>query len=428
MIIGRQLDSVLPSRNGRPHSMPQPNVHLAPPTAMVDVGPAVPRGLDDATARRRLIECGANEIERAAATSPWRILLAQFASPLIWLLLAACLASALLGEVADAVAIGVILLVNAAVGFLQEYRAERAMLALRAMTAPRARLIRQGAQKLVPAAEVVPGDLLLLEPGDVVAADARLLEAFSLSANEAALTGESVPAEKRPATVAVPAGAPLAERHDSVFMGTPVATGTGLAEVTATGMRTELGKIAHLLETAEDSTTPLQARLARTSRVLLYLCLAVVAATALVGLLRGLAPLEVLMSAVSLAVAAVPEGLPAIVTIALAIGVQRMAARHVLIRRLPAVETLGSATVICTDKTGTLTTGVMAVREVWGADHGSGDGRRRRLLRCRTGPGRAHRHRRPHRGGAPGRGSGAGRAAQGNRGAEPAAFGCPLRP
>jgi Ca2+-transporting ATPase len=324
-------------------------------------------GLDEQSASCLLAEVGPNEIARAAGTSPWRLLLAQFGSPLIWLLLGACVVSAFLREFADAIAIGVILIVNGVVGFLQEYRAERALQALRAMTAPRARVIREGAQKVIQAAEVVPGDLLLLEAGDVVAADAGLIEAFALSTSEAALTGESLPVDKRPEPS--PASVSLAERRDTVFMGTAVATGTGLARVTATGMRTELGKIAHLLGTAEETETPLQARLARTSRVLLYVCLSVVAATAVVGLVRGTPPLEVLLSAVSLAVAAVPEGLPAVVTIALAIGVQRMAARHVLIRRLPAVETLGSATVICTDKTGTLTTGVMAVREVWGADH-----------------------------------------------------------
>jgi Ca2+-transporting ATPase len=295
------------------------------------------------------------------------MLAAQFASPLIWLLLAATALSAFLGEIPDAVAIGVIVVVNALVGFFQEYRAERALLALRSLTAPRARVLRDRRQATVPAAEIVPGDLLLLEAGDIVAADSRLLEAHVLSTNEAALTGESAPAEKRAAPA--PADAPLAERHDSVFMGTSVATGSGQAEVIATGMKTELGKIAHLLASAEETATPLQRRLARVSRTLLILCLGIVAVTASVGLARDAAVMDVFMSAVSLAVAAVPEGLPAVVTIALAIGVQRMAARHVLIRKLPSVETLGSATVVCTDKTGTLTTGVMTVRELWGADH-----------------------------------------------------------
>jgi Ca2+-transporting ATPase len=323
-------------------------------------------GLTDAMAAARLAETGPNEIARAARTSPWKLVFTQLASPLIILLIVACGISAFLGEVADAVAIGVIVVVNALVGFLQEHRAERAIFALRSMTAPRARVTRDGRQQVITATEVVPGDMLVLEAGDVVAADARLLEAHALATNESALTGESAPVEKRAEPTAD--DTPLAERRDHVFMGTSVSTGTGTAEVRATGMRTELGKIAHLLSTVETPETPLQQRLARVGHMLLVLCLAVVAVTATLGLLRHLPPFDVFMSAISLAVAAVPEGLPAVVTIALAIGVQRMTARHVLVRKLAAVETLGSATVICTDKTGTLTSGVMAVRALWGAD------------------------------------------------------------
>jgi Ca2+-transporting ATPase len=325
------------------------------------------RGLTSDEAGRRLGQVGPNEIERAKSKSPWLILAGQFASPLIWLLLGACVVSAALGEVADAVAIGTILVLNALVGFFQEYRAERAVLALRAMTAPRARVLRDGRPVLVAATEVVPEDVLLLEAGDVVAADARVVEAHALSTNEAALTGESVPSEK--SATPGPPDAPLADRHDAVFTGTAVATGTGQAVVFASGMKTELGKIADLLANAGETTTPLQQRLARVSRTLLYLCVAVVAVVAGLGLARGQTPLVVFMMAVSLAVAAVPEGLPAVVTIALAIGVQRMATRNALVRRLASVETLGCATVICTDKTGTLTTGTMALRELWGADH-----------------------------------------------------------
>jgi Ca2+-transporting ATPase len=325
-------------------------------------------GLAGAEARARLATAGPNELPRAAPPSRWALFAAQLKSPLVLLLLGACVVSAVLGELADAIAIGVIVVVNAVVGYVQESRAEGALRALQAMTAPRARVRRDGQQLVVPAAELVPGDLLLLEAGDVVAADAALLEANALTANEAALTGESAPADKRLGDVAP--DAPLAERHDRVFMGTAIAAGTGVAEVTATGPRTELGKVARLIDSASEKETPLQRRLAQIGRTLLVLCLAIVAVTAVVGLLRGMRALDVFMSAVSLAVAAVPEGLPAVVTIALAVGVQRMAARHVLIRKLAAVETLGSATVICTDKTGTLTTGVMTVREVWGADHG----------------------------------------------------------
>ncbi|MFO0745466.1 MAG: cation-translocating P-type ATPase [Myxococcota bacterium] len=220
----------------------------------------------------------------------------------------------------------------------------------------------------MPAEDVVPGDVLLLEGGDLVAADARLIEAHALLVNEAALTGESAPAEKR-VDPAPPPDAPLAERHDQVFMGTAVARGVGTAVVTATGMATEIGRIAHLLAGTERSQTPLQARLATVGKMLLVACLAIVVVVAALGLARGEPALDVLLGACSLAVAAVPEGLPAMVTIALAIGVRRMAAQNVLVRRLSAVETLGCATVICSDKTGTLTTGIMTVRELWGPDH-----------------------------------------------------------
>ena len=323
-------------------------------------------GLTTEAAARRLATVGPNALAAQRGPSAWSMLRGQFASPLVWLLLAACVISGLFGDLLDTVAIAVILVLNALVGFLQEQRAEKAIAALRAMTSPRAQVVRDGHARSIPSAEVVPGDLLLLEAGDVVAADARLTEAHALTANEAALTGESLPTDK--AASPCPADAPLSERHDRVFMGTFISTGTARAEVVATGMQTELGRIAHLLATAETVETPLQVRLRRLGRSLLWLSVGIVLAVAALGLLRGTPRLEVFMSAVSLAVAAVPEGLPAIVTIALAAGVRRMAARNVLVRRLPAVETLGCTTVICTDKTGTLTTGRMAVRDVWGAD------------------------------------------------------------
>ena len=340
---------------------------LAPQAEHVGPAPPATVGLSSAEAQRRLTEFGPNEIRREPATNALTLMVRQFASPVIWLLLVATVLSAALGEWLDAVAIGAIVILNAVIGFFQEHRAERAVMALRSMTAPHARVLRDGHSVMIPADGIVPGDFLVLEAGDVTAADARLRTAHALTTNEAPLTGESTPVEKT--TTPTGPDTPLAERHDFVFMGTSVATGTGLAEVVATGMQTELGRIAHLLSTAEESVTPLQRRLARVSQTLLYICGGIVAIVALAGLLRGWPPLQVFMAAVSLAVAAVPEGLPAVVTIALAVGVQRMAARHVLIRRLPAVETLGCATVICTDKTGTLTTGVMQVRELWGHDH-----------------------------------------------------------
>ena len=326
-----------------------------------------PHGLSTAEAERRLQAEGPNEIRRESAVGALALLLAQFSSPVIWLLIAASGVSLLIGELIDAVAIAAIVVVNAAIGFFQEHRAEHALIALRSMTAPRARVIRDGKSSIVKASEVVSGDLISLEAGDVVVADATLLTAHSLLIQEAALTGESIPVEKSPTPVSE--DAPLSERHNAVFMGTSVAAGTGLAEVVATGMRTELGRIATLLSAPDTDVTPLQRRLAQVSRTLLSICAGIVVAVAIAGLVRGWPPIQVFMAAVSLAVAAVPEGLPAIVTIALAVGVQRMAARNVLVRRLSAVETLGCSTVICTDKTGTLTTGVMRVRELWGHDH-----------------------------------------------------------
>jgi Ca2+-transporting ATPase len=347
----------------------------APMLSLVETVPATERGdaeardlgLSTSEAARRLADVGANELRHAEPTPMWRVLAEQFASPIVLLMLAAAVVSGVLREAADAIAIAAIVVINAIVGFLQEYRAERAVLALLSMTAPRARVVRDGRQATVPATEVVPGDVLVLEAGDVVAADARLGSAHALSANEAPLTGESTPVEK--SIVPAAPGAPLAERHDHVFLGTSISAGTGRAVVTATGMATELGRIATLLETAEEGPTPLQRRLAQVSRMLLVATVVIVAVVATAGLVRGLPAFDVFLSAVSLAVAAVPEGLPAIVTIALAIGVRRMVVRHALVRKLPAVETLGCTTVICTDKTGTLTTGVMTVRELWGPDH-----------------------------------------------------------
>jgi Ca2+-transporting ATPase len=329
--------------------------------------PADPaRGLDTAEARARLERDGHNELAHDDPPSKLALLAGQFKGVLVWLLIAACAISAALGEVTDAIAIAVILVLNAIVGFLQESRAESALAALRKMSAPRARVLRDGHTTMIEAREVVVGDVLVLEPGDLVAADARITLAHALTANEALLTGESMPVEKRAGGPI--ADAPLAEQRGRVFAGTAIATGSGRATVDAVAMRTELGKVAKLLEGTDDDATPLEARLERVGRALVALCLGIVLVVAVLGFVRGERSLDILMSAVSLAVAAVPEGLAAIVTIALAIGVQRMAARRVLVRRLPSVETLGCATVICTDKTGTLTTGQMEVRAIEGAD------------------------------------------------------------
>jgi Ca2+-transporting ATPase len=325
-------------------------------------------GLDPARASERLERDGPNELRAQPPVPLWRLVLRQFESPLVLILVAAAVVSAVLSDLADAIAIAVIVLLNAAIGFAQEQRAEQAMAALRSMTAPRATVRRGGERQVIPAREIVVGDRLVLEAGDVVAADARICVAHVLSVNEAVLTGESMPVEKQVRPPDEPVSEALAERHGWVFMGTAIAGGSGEAIVEATGMRTEMGRIAELLSGETDTTTPLQRRLAGIGRLLLGVCVVLVACVAGLGLLRGMGWHELFMSSVSLGVAAVPEGLPALITIALALGMQRMAARKLLVRRLSAVETLGSVTVICTDKTGTLTTGIMQVRELWSFD------------------------------------------------------------
>ncbi len=326
------------------------------------VNPA--QGLNPEIVEKQRTEDGPNVLQDAKAINPWVLLAGQFWSPLIALLFAAALIAWLLGEWVDAIAIAAIVALNAFVGFFQEYRAEKAIAALKKMTAPMARVLRDGRSKQIPAAEVVRGDVLLLEAGDQVAADARLLTSADLRVREAALTGESVPAEKH-ADAQLPEDASLGDRANLAFLGTDVVTGTATALVVATGMHTEIGRIAGMLQAEEREATPLQKQLAQFGKAVFWICLGLVGVIFLFGLLRGLPLLELFLTSVSLAVAAVPEGLPAIVTIALALGVKRMARRKALIRRLHSVETLGSAEVICTDKTGTLTTGEMTVRELW---------------------------------------------------------------
>lgn len=323
---------------------------------------ASPAGLEEAEVARRMAIAGPNEIADAKPIRPLALLAAQFKSVLIAILLAAAVISGASGEWADCLAIGAILVINAVIGFFQEYGAEKALAALRKLTGRTARVRRSGTARVVKAAELVPGDVILLESGDVVPADARLLEAAALRTNEAPLTGESLPVAKDARTLDR-ADAPLAERSNMVHLGTSVATGCAVAIVTAIGMATEVGRIAGLVVHAgDDEITPLQRRLAALGRVLAWCALATVGIVFISGLVRGLPLLEVLLTSVSLAVAAVPEGLPAVVTIALAVGVQRMARRRALVRKLQAVETLGAATVVCTDKTGTLTVGEMTVR------------------------------------------------------------------
>jgi len=322
----------------------------------------IEHGLSDKEAKKRLERYGQNKLRKGKRFSALAIFVSQFKSLVIWVLMGAAAVSAALGETVDGIAIIAIVILNAVIGFFQEYRAEKAAAALARLTAPHCRVVRGGHSVVVAATEIVPGDILLLEGGDLVAADARLIQASVLRINEAPLTGESQAVGKF--TGNLPPETPLAERKNMVFLGTSVTGGTGRALVVDTGMETELGHIAKLLETAESGETPLQRQLNRVARLLLWACFGIVALIFSLGLLRGIAPFELFLSAVSLAVAAIPEGLPAVVTVALALGVQRMVQRHALVRRLASVETLGRAQVICTDKTGTLTMGEMTVRKL----------------------------------------------------------------
>lgn len=320
-------------------------------------------GLSEGEAIRRLAQYGPNQLQAAQDVSAWVILAEQFKNILILILLVAVGLSAFLGHAVEATAIAIIMLFAVLLGFYQEYRAERAIEALRQMAAPTATVLRDGREQDIPARELVPGDVILLRTGDKIPADGRLIEAVNLQVEEAALTGESVPVEKQTAALA---GSELAvaDRKNIVYAGTGATYGRGRAVVVATGMKTEFGKIAQLLETVETTKTPLQQNLDKLGRIFAQAGCVVVLMIVALGLLRNQPLMEMLIFGIALAVAVVPEALPAVVTISLAIGVQRMVKRNALIRRLPAVETLGSVSVICSDKTGTLTKDEMTVRKI----------------------------------------------------------------
>ncbi|MFQ6076774.1 MAG: cation-translocating P-type ATPase, partial [Candidatus Bathyarchaeia archaeon] len=335
-------------------------------------------GLSEEEAERRLRMFGPNELVEKGRVTAIQLLLRQFKDVFVAMLIVAISISIVLGwyetqthpgaggiveTYSDAITISAIVVLNAVVGFLQEYRSERAMEAMKKMTAPKARLIRGGRRVTVPAREVVPGDLILLETGDRIPADAILLKAIDVEADEAVLTGESTPVPKRVGVVG--SGAPVAERSNMVFTATHVVYGRGEALVTATGMATEFGKIAAIVQAAEDEETPLQRRLDDFAKKLALIIVSVCVAVFLVTGIRGGPLTEAFMTSIALAVSAVPEGLPAIVTVTLALGARELAGRNAVIRRLSSVETLGSTTIICSDKTGTLTKGEMTVRRIY---------------------------------------------------------------
>jgi len=325
------------------------------------------QGLGHAEVARRTAHYGSNTLREKQARSHWRMLLDQFSDFMIIVLIGAALVSGFVGDIEDTLAIIVIVILNAVIGFVQEYRAEQAMAALKRMSEASASVLRAGHIESIAASELVPGDVVLLEAGNIVPADLRIIEAARLRIDESALTGESVAVEKQMLSLR-DADLPLGDRTCLAYKGTIVTDGRARGLVTATGMQTELGRIAALLDQDNDTRTPLQQRLASFGKYLAIAALAICAIVFVVGVLRGEALLLMFMTAVSLAVAAIPEALPAVVTISLALGARKMVKQHALIRRLPAVETLGSVTHICSDKTGTLTQNRMHVSTLSVAD------------------------------------------------------------
>ena len=349
------------------------------------------QGLSAAEAAKRLEQHGANVLREKKKKTNLQRFLDQFKDVMILILIAAAIVSFVIacvegnpGEFFEPALILLIVILNAVMGMLQESKAEKALDALKSMSAPHARVLRDGTEQIIDAASLVPGDIIRLEAGDFVPADARLLHSAGLKSEESALTGESVPSEKD-AQEPVAADAALGDRVNMVFSGCSITYGTATAVVTATGMQTEMGKIAGLLSGEEETQTPLQKKLASLGKILGFVALGACAIIFVVGLLNGIDVLEIFMTSVSLAVSAIPEGLPAIVTIVLSIGVQRMVKKNAIIRRLPAVETLGSASVICSDKTGTLTQNRMTLQKAYldGAAEiiDSGDAAARTLVR-----------------------------------------------
>jgi len=351
-------------------------------------------GLSEREAREKFNKYGPNSLAGKAGISPFKILVEQFSDFMVLILLAATAISAFMGETMEAMTILAIVIVNAFLGFIQEYRTERTLEALKSLAAPSAKVIRDGKPVTVSADKVVPGDLILVEAGDRVPADAILIESANLNVDESLLTGESVPVEKhhrrnngkkiiKEQNIDIYHGREFKREHEDyinseldfsdksrhIYMGTTLTMGRGKAMVYATGMNTEMGKIAHMIQNIDDEETPLQKKLAHLGKFIVFACLVICAVVSVTGIMRGEEVFNMLLAGISLAVAAVPEGLPAIVTISLALGVQRMLTRNALIRKLPAVETLGCANVICSDKTGTLTENKMTVRKIYAGEN-----------------------------------------------------------
>jgi len=338
--------------------------HALPPDECLRLLDSTPAGLRAGEAAARLARHGPNVFAVRPPHSAWRILLAQLQSVFVLLLVAGALISLAIGDSLDAIAITLVIALNVAIGFVTELRARQAIYALLGLDVQQARVVRDGVERDVPAADLVPGDVIELEAGQRVPADARLIEVAELRTSEAALTGEAEPVDKS-ALANSAADTVLAERATMVYKTTGVAAGRARALVVATGMATEVGRIGALTASVRDTRTPLEERLERLGRQLALAAIVVAALVPLVWLARGLSLATITQTAIALAVAAVPEGLPVVATVAMAIGLRRLARRRALVRHLAAVETLGSATVVCTDKTGTLTAGAMTVTTIW---------------------------------------------------------------
>jgi P-type Ca2+ transporter type 2C len=329
------------------------------------VGTDTEKGLTDEEVENRIKKYGPNQLASKKGPSAWSLFLGQFNSIIIWILFAAAIISGFLKEWVDSLAICGIIILNSVLGFIQEFRAEKSLAALKKLSSPSSRVIRDGSSVSVPSDWIVPGDLIELEAGDKIPADSRLIYTTgNFATQEASLTGESVPVNKTSHTIKEN-DVSLADRVNMVYMGTSVVSGKARAFVVSTGMHTELGKIADLIQEIEEDTTPLQKRLEQFGKLIVVICLVLVAMVFVLGWIRGGKIIDLFLTAVSLAVAAIPEGLPAVVTIALALGVQRMVKRHCLIRKLPSVETLGCTNVICSDKTGTLTRNEITAKAIY---------------------------------------------------------------
>ena len=349
---------IAPEKNGNSwHALNQDEV-------LSKLGTLVDTGLSSGEVQTRLEQYGPNQLREAQPVSFWQMLWDQFNNFVVIMLLVAAVISAFLGDWVESAAIMAIVILNAALGVIQERRAEQALAALRKLASPDAHVVRDGSRQVIPAHQLVPGDVVLLEAGNYVPADVRLLEAVNLRIEEAALTGESVPVQKN-ASLRLEQDIPLGDRKNTAFMGTLVNYGRGKGIAVNTGMYTQIGMIAEMLQSVEQEPTPLQRRLDQLGKTLGIAALTICGMVFLLGWARGYEPLEMFMIAVGLAIAAVPEGLPAVVTISLAIGMREMIKRHALIRRLSSVETLGSATIICSDKTGTLTQNEMTATRLW---------------------------------------------------------------